>query len=718
MKMMIKPMYLVFFLMISVVSCNNEELFVEPILEEVIPEETTPPEDDTVAVIPVSTPCDFNLDALQPNATVIINCVMDLGGQTITLPDGVTLVYEGGDIINGTINFGNTNVVSGELLNSTLNIGGSAPQVKDPVFNFAPSKWGIVEGDVPQDIASRNQKILQEIFYKILDMGATTFRIDKLDAYFYGEDVFISNKIGWESKILSLPSNFNLEMTDNTHLRAYVNSLYRNLIYLKSVENVKISGGHLYGFRHLEGNNDSSYFNHVINITSGQNITIENVHMSFANEDGLTINSARHAYEVDYIPSKNILVKGCTFNSNGRLGLSITDGQDIVIEGNTILNSGVDTPYSPGRAPRYGMDVEPLGHGDAQPLQKVDRVIIRNNYEENSAGGGLILMDGDDITVSGNTFKKGVYVSAASNVRIVDNPLLSTVVVGAQDVYGISRNENIIVSGNTIKDGSAGIQAYNRDLQIFNNEIINCALGIQLNALKDSRIYNNRIYSRGKEGDGINAINYVDNVIIEDNSIDVDDKPFYFAAVNSKPEEQTYTFTFNNNTIKSGANGIFQFTYGGIITNNTIAPYGFGLTGANNFRIEGNHIISEFYDLIEINNIVSDNILIKNNRLELINNFNPGSIIKAEGMNSIGNKNIIISDNTFRFYPWLTAIKIQGFNGITVKDNKAISIDDQGGNEISIIHYRGNNSNFINNKPEDINRTYKVDVVGENNIVQ
>ena len=370
--------------------------------------------------------------------------------------------------------------------------------------------------------------------------------------------------------------------------------------------------------------------------------------------------------------------------------------------------------------PRFGMDVEPLGYGDAQPLQKVDRVIIRNNYEENSAAGGLILMDGDDITVSGNTFKKGVYVSAASNVSIVNNPLLSTVRVGATDIYGISRNENIIVSGNTIKDGSAGIQAYNRDIQIFDNDIIDCALGIQLNGLKDSRIYNNRIYSRGKEGDGINALNYVDNVIIEDNDIDVDDKPFYFNGVNSKSGMEDYTFTFNNNTIKSGANGIFSYTYGAIFTNNYLAPHGVALNAVQNFRIEGNHMTSEFYDLIDINDAGGSikNLVIKNNILEVNNKSNPGSIIVATTSSNIDNS-IIISDNTFKFWHWLWAIKIEGFDGIIVSDNKAVQVDaDLEKKDMHFIYYRGNNSNFINNKTVDTDLLVKIDVVGENNTIQ
>src|SRR5690606_35890030 len=52
-----------------------------------------------------TTPCDFTLSGIESNATVEIDCRMDLGGQTITLPAGVALTFKGGEIINGTLNF-------------------------------------------------------------------------------------------------------------------------------------------------------------------------------------------------------------------------------------------------------------------------------------------------------------------------------------------------------------------------------------------------------------------------------------------------------------------------------------------------------------------------------------------------------------------------------------------------------------------------------------
>ncbi len=67
MKQIIKPMLFVFLLMISLVSCNNEELFVENTIVEDTEEPTTPEDNDTggeeTAATPrVTTPCDFNLN--------------------------------------------------------------------------------------------------------------------------------------------------------------------------------------------------------------------------------------------------------------------------------------------------------------------------------------------------------------------------------------------------------------------------------------------------------------------------------------------------------------------------------------------------------------------------------------------------------------------------------------------------------------------------------
>ena len=97
------------------------------------------------------------------------------------------------------------------------------------------------------------------------------FKIDELNAYFYAERI-------WRGGI-EIPSNMNFEMTDNTHLRAHLNTYFRAVIFIGDKENIKVSGGNLHGNRNTPGF-DISYAAHgsrsLIIVKTGVNITFEN----------------------------------------------------------------------------------------------------------------------------------------------------------------------------------------------------------------------------------------------------------------------------------------------------------------------------------------------------------------------------------------------------------------------------------------------------------
>ena len=140
MKIIIKPLLLTFIFMPFFMSCNNDELQTDDPVKESIKEPTDQPEGNEI-----TTPCGFDLSKVQANQTIVINCLLDLGGDTVNLPANVKLLYEGGDIINGTLNFSTNNSISGQLLSASLNLTGSIPLIKDPVFEFKPQRWGIVQ---------------------------------------------------------------------------------------------------------------------------------------------------------------------------------------------------------------------------------------------------------------------------------------------------------------------------------------------------------------------------------------------------------------------------------------------------------------------------------------------------------------------------------------------------------------------------------------------
>ena len=170
-------------------------------------------------------------------------------------------------------------------------------------------------------------------------------------------------------------------------------------------ENIKVSGGNLHGNRNTPGF-DISYAAHgsrsLIIVKTGVNITFENINLVNSAQDGINIESMRHAYEADYIPSRNILITGCTFDSNRRNNLSITDGLDMVVENCIFLNAGIDMEHSKGIAPQFGIDLEPHIQDEDKPLQHLERVILRNNVERGSAKGSIVFADGDYYTFENN----------------------------------------------------------------------------------------------------------------------------------------------------------------------------------------------------------------------------------------------------------------------------------------------------------------------------
>src|SRR5688572_505946 len=97
--------------LVYLASCSPEVDFVEPFTSDEVTENENNPEEgetDEESQEELSTdPCDFSLENAEIGETIIIDCIMDLGGKTISLPSDVTLEYDGGDILNGTLNFNN-----------------------------------------------------------------------------------------------------------------------------------------------------------------------------------------------------------------------------------------------------------------------------------------------------------------------------------------------------------------------------------------------------------------------------------------------------------------------------------------------------------------------------------------------------------------------------------------------------------------------------------
>lgn len=635
----------------NVVSCNNEELFVEETLIEETPEEEaedTPEdadedstEDDTdtteeaVAADPTQ-PCDFTLTNLAPNSTVIINCIMDLEGATVDIPAGVTIVYEGGDIINGTLNFLGDAEIGGELLNDTFTITGTTPQVKADYFQIYPERWGIVEGRTTSEIALANRDILEDLFFKLKDYGIHTVKIDDMDAYFEVSLVTsgTTNQNFYPTvESINVPSDFNLEMTNNTHLRVQPNSrkLY-GLLAVRDASNVTITGGVLHGDRdeHDYSDGSSHEWGHLLFLHGAVNTTIDGVTMKYATGDGMKLEDINFTFQPNWIPTHDIVVKNCVFDSNRRNNMSITAGYNVYVMNNEFYNASIDTDKSEGIAPGYALDVEALRGKDEVTgeyiyYERAEDIFITNNIEKNSRKGGFTVAIGFDVTIENNNVESGISFSLANGVKIIGNTVTATTTEKKDIGTGIKAGRNSstgntiynnLVQGNTVTGFSTGISVNNKEVVVKGNTINNCKTGITFKNVTDGLIEENTIKSTRDGSMGVYSYDaYANGVYIKDNNIEVDRNPFKLSKVNNNAEYHNYLLEMSGNIIKTNDTNstLFSECYGFNFINNTL-DHGIEIFNCKKLLFEKNTINTQNDHGFDLR-LVNTDITISNNTI-------------------------------------------------------------------------------------------------------
>jgi len=511
-----------------------------------------------------TTPCDFNLDILSSGDTLLIGCQLDLNGETINIPSNVTLTYDGGEIINGTLDFANGGKIDGNLLNQFIEVKGDITLISD-VFQFHPERWDIVQGQTTSNRAQENNTNLENLFFYTKEFGATTFVIDEFDAYFEISKVTstTTNQNFYPSQeAINIPSNYTLQMTENTHLRVQPNARKNYcLIGIRNVANVKVIGGNLHGDRkeHDDFSQEGPHaFGMLLIIHGANNVDIDGVRMVDATGDGLDINSIGFTFQPDYIPANNIRVVNCIFDSNRRNNISITDGFDMIIENNQLLNAGIDIPGSEGMAPGYGLDIEAYRSKNSETgeyiyYEKAYDIIIRNNIERGSKYGAFIVAIGDDVLIEGNETENVIGIGAASGVKIIRNQITANnsdttgagITTGHPNSLTTYNNE---ISNNIISGYNIGIAAYQRDTKIFGNHIINFGVGIQPKDVKNMDIYENTFNSDKPSSIAIfGNLTSMENVNIFNNNIEkIGREAIKMVAVNENNENNKVVIRDNN----------------------------------------------------------------------------------------------------------------------------------------------------------------------------
>ncbi len=612
--------YLHIFTLIFMLSCDTED--VDGLLAQTQAiEDTDQQENDNSKEKLSEIPCEFDLsEVMADNSTVIIDCILNLNDQTITVPPNVQLEYDGGQIINGTLSFSSGASIDSRLLNKTVTIEGT-PSLKDNTFVFVADRWGVVEGITTDENAQKNKEALQAAIDFTKSVNGNVFKIDKLSAYFKVGGINVTSKRQSEISI-HLPSNFTLEMTDNTFIRMQPTHFpYANLMSTYDVDNVTIRGGNLVGDRYKHDYSDILDINGIsrkshewptLLITKGsRNVRFENVHMSQSTGDGFVAGSAGLRTTPDTPLNKKVLLIGCTITDCRRNGISITDGEDITIENNIIEHTGEGEAIkdsngnriydAAGVAPRFGLDIEPyVSYGNFAKSSEiryewVENVKVINNHFTNNKAGSIIVYKADNVLVDNNFSDAVIALNDAANSTISNNTLearpdfksigLSSgderryvdFEGGAMQQYAVN---NTIV-GNTVRGFSIAIVVNGTGGEVYNNKVYDYSyMGLKVDRVEDTNIHDNQYTSSLSNSQGILLTRYANNVNIYNETftvksgfIDSDGCNIYnssFKDTRIRDNISNFKVRIYNNVVNTRKNGRTTNSSGIILERNTI----------------------------------------------------------------------------------------------------------------------------------------------------
>ncbi len=548
-------------------SCSSENF------EEITPEVTekpTPEEPENNA----TDPCSFVISEITAGSTKTIDCILDLKGETFTLPTDVKLDFDGGDIINGTLIFtGENSTIDGRLLSSKLEIEGSV-KLKDPSFNFYAVRWNIIEGKTSTENALNNKNNINKAIKLVHKLGGKIFNINQIDAYFDVVEVFEDvNEEVQSSKAILIPSNFDFRMTDKTHLRVQPNnSPAYNLMSIYKGENIKISGGNLYGDRwehdyspvnDIRGNNrDTHDWGHVMVVSGGVNILIENIYLADGSGDSFIVNASR-IRNTDGTPgnaiiSKNVTIRNSVITTARRNNISLTDGDGILIENNQItdaaLGDAIPGKYtSAGVAPRYGVDLEAwrvrTQNGELLEYERIENVTFRGNTFKNNFAGDIDLYTCSNVIIENNFFDGWIANIASHDITIRNNnmkarigadgkPFPNAILLTSERKKpdGTNFNYNYTIHDNTIEGYSNGMILAGDSYTVYNNTLLGFKFGIGIGSMKNSTFTENKL-----DTDVANSVGYysrgatIDNVVLTNESAVVTRHAMQFSKIEASP---------------------------------------------------------------------------------------------------------------------------------------------------------------------------------------
>ena len=371
------------------------------------------------------------------NTIYIIQYDYDLNGQTITIPEGCVLRFNGGTLSNGNINLNycnidnttNSIIINNCILEGYLN--------KQTVY----SDWFYLDSDDCTDTLSNIFKISKGCKL-ILNEGTYNVSVKNLVGSDYADPINISILQPQSDSHIIINGTINLISTNRTHY---------NIIGIVDKDNVTIEGiGKIIGDLQTHTGTTGEW-GHGILVSGSRNVNVRDLKVSYCWGDGLSVSYAEKILtdngliNSSYTPPKSINITNIKSSFNRRLGISIINGDGIILENSVTEGNGTIN----GTSPKAGLDIEP------NPNQSVNNVIVNgclfyDNVVTYFPSDGLIEDKAISCIIQNSICKRQVTVG---NVGKVIGCEIKYLLINGSRFVNIQNNvitEALVLSGTTI----------------------------------------------------------------------------------------------------------------------------------------------------------------------------------------------------------------------------------------------------------------------------
>lgn len=371
------------------------------------------------------------------NTIYIIQYDYDLNGQTITIPEGCVLRFNGGTLSNGNINLNycnidnttNSIIINNCILEGYLN--------KQTVY----SDWFYLDSDDCTDTLSNIFKISKGCKL-ILNKRTYNVSVKNLIGTDYADPMNTSILQPQSNSHITINGTIQLISNDRTHY---------NIIGIIDKDNILLDGtGEIIGDVETHTGTTGEW-GHGVLISGSRNINVKDLRISYCWGDGLSVSYAekiltdKGLVNSPYSPPEIINITNIKSSYNRRLGISIINGDGIILENSITEGNGTIN----GTSPKAGLDIEP------NPNQSVNNVIVNgclfyDNVVTYFPSDGLIKDEAISCIIQNSICKKQVTIG---NVGKVIGCEIKYLLINGSRFVNIQNNvitEALVLSGTTI----------------------------------------------------------------------------------------------------------------------------------------------------------------------------------------------------------------------------------------------------------------------------